>query len=82
MNNIPYAYSGYKIIVSESCPKDKVFIIGGSIVMATITPFFFKLYEFDEAVKKLAEYTLQNLYERIDRAFNYSAAEKFFMIPN
>ena len=45
-------------------------------VVMTIVPSFWKLYDFDEAVKHYADYILNKLYAKIDRAFDYKIEEK------
>jgi hypothetical protein len=65
------AYRGFDLIESPHCPPDKAFMMNEhTIVVASFVPFFFKLYEFDEAIEVYKQHVLNKLYRHIENTIN------------
>lgn len=67
MANQPFVT--FNIIESDFVPPDEVILIGRDIFVLTIVPFFFRIYEFDEAVEHYKKYVLDKLFKKYDRLF-------------
>ena len=69
-------WNGIDVVESKYCPKNKAYFIDPHTAVVKHIMYFydhpkelFRLYDFDIAIKKYAEYVLDNLYTKIEKAF-------------